>query len=90
MSRIRTLVLLATVAALAVAFAACGGGGGDSAAAKIPQKVIDSATLEGVESGNLDLSLSVKSTGNEARQHRPQRSPARSRPAPKTNCPKPT
>jgi hypothetical protein len=67
LSRIRTLVLLATVAALAVAFAACGGGGGsDSGSSEDPQKVIDQATLEGVKSGNLDLSMSVKSTGDES------------------------
>jgi hypothetical protein len=67
LSRIRSLVLLATVAALAVAFAACGGGGGsDSGSSEDPQKVIDASTLEGVKSGNLDLSLSVKSTGDES------------------------
>ena len=67
MSRIRSLVLLATVAALAVAFAACGGGGGsDSGSSEDPQKVIDASTLEGVKSGDLDLSLSVKSTGEES------------------------
>ena len=66
MSRIRTLVLLATMAALAVLVAACGGGGGsDTGSSEDPQKVIDKATLEGVESGNLDLSLKVKSEGKE-------------------------
>jgi hypothetical protein len=67
LSRIRTLVLLATVAALAVAFAACGGGGGsDSGSSEDPQKVIDQATLEGVKSGNLDLSLKVKASGEKS------------------------
>jgi hypothetical protein len=58
LSRFRVFVLLAAVAALATAFAACGGGG-----SKDPQQVVDDATLEGVESGNLDLSLSIKSEG---------------------------
>ena len=64
MSRFRTLVLLATAAALAVLVTACGGGGGDSSS-EDPQKVIDNATLEGVESGNLDLSLKINSKGEE-------------------------
>jgi hypothetical protein len=64
LSRIRTLVLLATVAALAVSVAACGGGGGDSSS-EDPQKVIDDATLEGVESGTLDLALKVKAAGDQ-------------------------
>ena len=65
MSRIRTLVLLATVAALALLLAACGGGG-DSGSSEDPQQVIDKATLEGVESGTLDFSLQVKSEGQES------------------------
>jgi hypothetical protein len=52
------LLLLAAIAALATTFAACGGGGSED-----PQQVVNDATLEGVESGNLDLSLSVKSEG---------------------------
>jgi hypothetical protein len=59
LSRIRTLVLLATLAALALFVAACGGGsGGDSGSGEDPQQVIDNATLEGIESGNFDVSLS--------------------------------
>jgi hypothetical protein len=58
LSRFRIFVLLAAIAALATAFAACGGGGSED-----PQQVVDDATLEGVESGNIDLSLSVKSEG---------------------------
>jgi hypothetical protein len=65
LSRIRTLVLFATVAAIAVLVAACGGGGGDSTS-EDPQKVIDEATLEGVKSGNLDLSLNVDAGGSES------------------------
>ncbi|MBS1887780.1 MAG: hypothetical protein JSU06_11400 [Actinobacteria bacterium] len=60
MSRRRTFALLAAFAALAALLSACGGGGGSSAD---PQQVIESATLEGVESGNIDLSLEVKAEG---------------------------
>jgi hypothetical protein len=64
--RIRTLVLLATAPVIAAAFlAACGGGGSDGGSSEDPQKVIDKATLKGVESGNLDLSLKVNSHGSE-------------------------
>ncbi|MGE0506502.1 MAG: hypothetical protein AB7F97_10415 [Solirubrobacterales bacterium] len=57
-------MLLATVAALALLVSACGGGS-DSGSSEDPQKVIDQATLEGVESGNLDLSLKVNAEGDE-------------------------
>lgn len=63
MSRIRIFVLIATLAALAIAFAACGGGGGSST--EDPQSVIDNATLKGVESGKLDLKIGIKSEGKE-------------------------
>jgi hypothetical protein len=63
LSRIRFAALFATVAALAVVLAACGGGGGSSD--EDPQSVIDNATLAGVESGNIDLQLGIKSTGDE-------------------------
>jgi hypothetical protein len=62
LSRFRTFVLLAALAALATAFAACGS---SSSSSEDPQKVIDNATLEGITSGNLDLSLGVKSEGKE-------------------------
>jgi hypothetical protein len=64
LSRIRIFVLLATLAALATAFAACGGGSSDSSS-EDPQKVIDSATLKGVESGTVDLKLGIKSEGDQ-------------------------
>ncbi len=63
MSRIRIFVLVVLALALATAFTACGGGGGGS---EDPQQVIDEATLEGVESGTVDLTLSIKSTGEKA------------------------
>lgn len=65
MSRIRTLVLLATVAALALLLAACGGGDSDGGSSDNPQQVIDQATLKGVESGNLDLAMKVNAEGQE-------------------------
>ena len=63
MSRFRIFVLLVALAALATAFAACGGSSDKSS--EDPQKVIDNASLEGVKSGNIDLSLGVKSAGDE-------------------------
>lgn len=63
MSRFRTFSLLAALLALAATLAACGGGGGGSD--EDPQKVVENATLEGVESGELDLSLGIKSEGKE-------------------------
>ena len=62
MSRFRILALLAAIAALATVFAACGG---SSKSSEDPQKVIDNASLEGVKSANLDLSLGIKAEGNE-------------------------
>jgi hypothetical protein len=66
LSRFRILALFATLAVLATVFAACGGsdddggsGGGD------PREIVESASLEGVTSGNLDLSLHIKSEGKE-------------------------
>jgi hypothetical protein len=66
LSRIRVLVLLAALVALASLLAACGGGGGGSTgSSEDPQKVIESATLEGVKSGNFDLALNVNAEGQE-------------------------
>lgn len=64
MSRVRFLFALAATVVLATAFAACGGGGGGGSSEK-PQTVVDNATLKGVESGNLELSLSVNAKGKE-------------------------
>ncbi len=61
MSRKRTLALLAVLAALTALLSACGGGGGGSS--EDPQKVIESATFEGVESGTVDLTMNIKSQG---------------------------
>jgi hypothetical protein len=63
LSRKRIAVLLAAFAALAAILSACGGGGGGSD--EDPQKVIESATFEGIESGEMDLSLNLKSSGDQ-------------------------
>jgi hypothetical protein len=63
LSRFRIFVLLAVLAALATAFAACGGSSDRSS--EDPQEVIDDASLEGVKSGDIDLSLGVKAEGDE-------------------------
>lgn len=61
MSRARILTLFLALIALASAFAACGGGSSDS-----PQAVVDEATLQGVESGDIDLSLGIGVKGEES------------------------
>ena len=63
MSRFRTFALFAALLALAATLAACGSSGSKSD--EDPQKVVESATLEGVKSGNVDLTLGVKSEGKE-------------------------
>jgi hypothetical protein len=65
LSRLRfphSLAALAALVAIATTLAACGGGdegGGDS------QQVLDAATLQGIDSGNLDLSVDLEATGDE-------------------------
>ncbi|HVX32997.1 MAG TPA: hypothetical protein VHA80_07640 [Solirubrobacterales bacterium] len=61
MSRRRTFALLAALAALAALLSACGGGDGGSG--EDPQKVIENATFEGVESGTVDMTMDVDSEG---------------------------
>jgi hypothetical protein len=63
LSRFRILSLFATLLALAAVFAACGGSSDSSS--EDPQKVIEEASLEGVKSGELNLSMHVKSEGEE-------------------------
>lgn len=62
MSRLRFLFAFAVLTALAMAFAACGGGGSSS---ESPQTVVHDATLQGIESGSIDLTLGVKAKGDE-------------------------
>jgi hypothetical protein len=63
LSRIRILALFATLLALAGIFAACGGGSDSSG--EDPQKVVEEASLEGVKSGELDMSIHAKAEGEE-------------------------
>jgi hypothetical protein len=63
LSRLRFLFTFATLVALATAFAACGGGSDKSG--ESPQTVVDEATLQGIDSGNLDLTLGAVAAGNE-------------------------
>lgn len=66
MSRFRILALFATLAAVAGLLAACGGGSDDSdSSGDDPQQVIENASLEGVESGDIDMSLNVTAAGDE-------------------------
>lgn len=62
MSRLSFSFAIALVA-IAAALASCGGGSDRSD--ESPQQVVDEATLEGVDSGNLDLTVAVDATGKE-------------------------
>jgi hypothetical protein len=63
LSRFRTFALFAALLALAATLAACGGS--SSKSDEDPQKVVESATLEGVKSGNIDLAVDVNAEGKE-------------------------
>lgn len=66
MSRLRLFFAFMALLALTVALSACGGGGGGgSSSNEDPNKVINEATLKGINSGNLDLSLDVNAKGDE-------------------------
>ena len=58
MTRFPTLVALAAMLALAIAFAACGGGSED------PQAVVDEATLQGIESADMEMTLGMDVKGS--------------------------
>lgn len=64
MSRLRFPLTFAILFALAAAFAACGGSSSDKSG-EDPQQVVDEATLRGVDSGRLDLSLGIKAAGKQ-------------------------
>lgn len=61
MTRFRFLALFVVLTAIAAVFAACGSDSGG----EDPQKVLENASLEGVESGELDLTLNVTAEGKE-------------------------
>ena len=66
MSRLRIVLLFAALAALATTFAACGGDGDDGGSSgEDPKTVLEDATFEGIESGDLDLSLNVDVSGDD-------------------------
>lgn len=62
MSRLRILTLFLALIALVATLAACGGGSGSDD----PQAVVDDATLQGIESGDVDLSLGIDVEGEKA------------------------
>lgn len=65
MRRFRTFALFLVLAASATAFAACGGGDDGGSSNEDPQQVVESASLKGLKSGELDLSLHVNAEGDE-------------------------
>ncbi|HEU5253962.1 MAG TPA: hypothetical protein VFU16_11625 [Solirubrobacterales bacterium] len=66
MSRFRILALFATVLALAGLLAACGGGSDSTSSSdQSPQQLVDDAGLEGVKSGELDLTMQVTVKGED-------------------------
>jgi hypothetical protein len=60
LSRARTFSIFAALIALTAALAACGGGGSDD-----PRSVLDDATLQGIDSGKVDLAVAVDLKGKE-------------------------
>jgi hypothetical protein len=60
LSRVRFFPVFIALIALASALAACGSGGSDD-----PQSVVDEATLQGVESGQVDLAVDVNTEGKQ-------------------------
>ena len=67
MSRLRflyPLVAAAVLLAATTALAACGGGDSDKSG-ESPQTVLDEATLQGIESGDVDLSVGLDAQGPE-------------------------
>jgi len=63
LSRFRIFALFTVFVALAAVFAACGGSSDKSS--EDPQQVVDSASLKGVKSGDIDFSLDINSEGDE-------------------------
>ena len=65
MSRFRILALFATLAALTGLLAACGSSDSGGSSGEDPQKVLENASLEGVKSGELEMSLNATAEGKE-------------------------
>jgi uncharacterized membrane protein YgcG len=65
LSRTRIIALFAALFALATGIAACGGGGGSGSEADV-EEVFANATLQGVESGKVDMVVDVSSKGESA------------------------
>ncbi len=61
MNRVRILTVFLALIALTSALAACGGGSSDS-----PQSIVDEATLQGIESGEIDLALGIGAKGEKS------------------------
>ena len=68
MSRIRTLLLLATTLAIAIAFAACGGSSDSGSSDVPPQKVLDQTFSDKntIDSGRMDASLKIEASGEQS------------------------
>jgi hypothetical protein len=64
LSRFRAFLLLVAFAAMATALTACGSSSSDKSS-EDPQQVIDTATLQGVESGSFDLAIGITAEGEE-------------------------
>jgi len=62
LSRLRIFAVFAALIALSAALAACGGGGGSDD----PQAVLEEATLQGIESGDLEMSLGIDVKGEKS------------------------
>jgi hypothetical protein len=62
-TRLRLFAAFAVLAAASLTLAACGGGSDKSG--ESPQALLDEATLQGIESGKLDLSLDLNAKGKE-------------------------
>jgi hypothetical protein len=62
LNRNRIFSLFFALSALALALSACGGGGGSDD----PQSIVDEATLQGVESGQLELAVAVDVMGRKS------------------------
>jgi len=61
LSRTRTLTVFLALVALASALAACGGGSSND-----PQTIVNEATLQGVESGQIDMALGADTSGEKS------------------------